>query len=112
PPAAPPATAGPGDPTRGEMLFGERGCNGCHTIKGVGGQVGPDLSKVGVRDLARERPGRTWPGLEAYIRESIEKPNAYVVPRFPSPSPMPPAELLLPAEQDRRDIIAFLLTLK
>lgn len=35
----------PGDPVRGERLFGDRQCSSCHSIRGKGGEVGPDLSE-------------------------------------------------------------------
>lgn len=43
------ATAGAvtGDPTQGEALFKSNGCLGCHMIDGQGGDLGPDLSRVG-----------------------------------------------------------------
>jgi len=31
----------------GEEIFGEVGCNACHKIQGEGGELGPDLSRVG-----------------------------------------------------------------
>jgi len=35
----------------GEAVYKAQGCSACHTIAGVGGKVGPDLSKIGkVRD--------------------------------------------------------------
>ena len=52
-------------------------------------------------------PDRSTQTAEAYIRESITHPNAFVVPGFPSPSPMPPG---LVAGQDLNDLVAFLLT--
>lgn len=33
----------------GQRLFEEKGCIGCHSVKGVGGTVGPALDKVGER---------------------------------------------------------------
>lgn len=105
-----PGGQGSGDPRRGEALFGEKGCNGCHTIQGVGGQVGPNLTEVSRRDLARERPGRTWPDVPAYIRESLRTPQAYIVPGFPDPSPMPSAEQFGLTERDIDDLIAYLLS--
>jgi len=32
-----------GDAARGEQLFAELGCKGCHGGKGEGGGIGPDL---------------------------------------------------------------------
>lgn len=34
---------------QGKKLFLQYNCNGCHTIQGRGGEVGPDLSGVGLR---------------------------------------------------------------
>jgi hypothetical protein len=76
----------------------------------VGGQVGPNLTGISRRDLPRERPGRTWPDVAAYIRESIRNPQAYVVPGFPDPSPMPSAEMFGLSGQDIEDLLAYLLS--
>jgi mono/diheme cytochrome c family protein len=94
-----------GDPESGEKLFGRTGCNGCHTVSGVGGQVGPELTGVFELDLANDRPGQTQPNIRDYVRESIKDPQAYIVPGFPEPSPMPAFEL---SEQDIDDLIAYL----
>jgi len=43
----------PGLAGRGERLFTEQGCYGCHTVGKFGTPIGPDLSKVGAKhDLA------------------------------------------------------------
>lgn len=39
--------ARPGDPVSGEALFDEKGCAGCHAIRGHGGKIGPDLAGPG-----------------------------------------------------------------
>jgi hypothetical protein len=69
--------------------------------------VGPSLAGVAVRAATRIK------GLdaEAYIRNSIEVPNAYVVEGFPA-SIMPGdlKEQLPPEDIDA--VVAFLLTLK
>ena len=59
-----------GDPKRGEALFREKGCNGCHLVRGDGGIRGPDLSVVG-----SQRPAD-------YIRESILDPDAKIQPGY------------------------------
>jgi cytochrome c oxidase subunit II len=61
----------------GEALFTENGCDSCHTLEPAGatGTVGPDLDNI-------SRPQA------AYIRQSIEDPNAVVVEGF-QPDVMP-----------------------
>jgi len=52
----------------GRALFRAQPCRGCHKIKGEGGEVGPDLTEVGLRHSAEwihsfvEQPGRFHPG--------------------------------------------------
>lgn len=60
--AQPPA----GDAARGEKLFGERGCGGCHLARGRGGARGPDLTVIGSQRSTE------------HLRESILDPNAKV----------------------------------
>jgi cytochrome c oxidase subunit II len=56
----------------GEEIFAAQGCGSCHTLAAANasGTVGPDLGKLSDTD-------------EAYVRESIVKPSAVVVPDFP-----------------------------
>ncbi len=115
--ASPPASrAGPlpdvpfeqGDRTRGEKLFSSVGCIGCHTVKGVGGSVGPDLSAVASRAPDRARAqGLDRP--ELYFVQSVVYPRAYVVQGF-SPV-MPDWKQLQLTEKDLADLVAFLKTL-
>jgi putative heme-binding domain-containing protein len=45
---SPPKQLGSGDSARGEKIFfGSGGCSQCHMVKGHGGLLGPDLSRVG-----------------------------------------------------------------
>jgi len=61
----------PGDPTRGREVFeGASGCGSCHMVGGDGGNLGPDLSDVGLRRGA------------AYLRESLVSPGATVPERY------------------------------
>ena len=73
--------------------FSKGACGSCHVIPGIpgaNGQVGPDLSDIGV-EAADRRPGYT--ALE-YLKESILDPNAFIAPRCPvgdcPPGAMPP----------------------
>jgi cytochrome c oxidase subunit II len=78
----------------GKTVFTNQGCSGCHTLKAAGatGKVGPDLDKLPA--LAQEA-GKS---LDAFVRESIVNPNAYVQPGFPK-NVMPPTYGSLPKDQ-------------
>ena len=56
------------------MLFKSQGCGGCHTFKpaGTNGTIGPDLDKLARYAKAANQP------LDAFVRESIANPSAYV----------------------------------
>ena len=61
----------PGDRERGRDVFeGASGCGSCHMVGGDGGNLGPDLSDVGLRRGA------------AYLRESLVSPGATVPERY------------------------------
>jgi ubiquinol-cytochrome c reductase cytochrome b subunit len=49
PPLANHLTATDPEVRRGAELFHERGCENCHTVSGLGGHRGPDLTTVGAR---------------------------------------------------------------
>ncbi len=87
---------------RGRSLFLAKGCNGCHTLSGLPGtiEVGPDLTGLPARAPTRK------PGLsaDAYVRESIAAPQAFIVPGF---EVMMPQLGLRPDEIDA--VVAFLL---
>ncbi len=63
----------------GKTIFVSNGCNGCHTFKpaGANGTVGPDLDKL---SEAAQKAGQP---LNAFIRQSIVDPNAYIAPGYP-----------------------------
>lgn len=57
-------SAHPGDRAKGEKLFfASAGCSQCHMVKGKGGRLGPDLSRVGASRA------------ESYLVDSIREPN-------------------------------------
>jgi cytochrome c oxidase subunit 2 len=78
----------------GEAVFTQNGCASCHTLKAAKatGTVGPDLDEL---PQAAQRAGQP---LEAFVRESIVKPAAYVAPGFPA-GVMPKTFANLPKEQ-------------
>lgn len=74
-----------GDPANGKSLFAEHGCAACHTFAAANatGSVGPNLDER----LKADAKGAEKP-LEAFVRESIVDPNAFVAPGF-KPGVMP-----------------------
>jgi cytochrome c551/c552 len=58
----------------GKAIFTGQGCNGCHTYQPAGATatVGPDLDKLPDYAKKAKQP------LDAFVRESIVKPGAYV----------------------------------
>ena len=71
---------GPTGSAAGKALYDSNGCGGCHTFKPAAstGKVGPDLNNLAA-DATKANRG----SLEQYTRESIEDPDAYIVPGFP-----------------------------
>ena len=60
-----------GNVASGKALFSGKGqCAQCHAINGVGGRMGPDLTRVG-----RQRSMK-------YLRESLTDPNADITPGY------------------------------
>lgn len=60
-----------GDAARGEQLYRTKGnCAQCHTIRGRGGAMGPDLTGIGTRRSP------------AHLRESLVSPEAAVPENF------------------------------
>jgi mono/diheme cytochrome c family protein len=112
-----------GDAARGEQLFAQQvkqasgtnaSCIACHSL--VPGEVktGPSLAGVATRAETRVA-GET---AEQYTRQSIQQPNAFLVPDNPAyvgangKSLMPEGLGNLMSKQDLADLIAYLQTLK
>ncbi len=94
--------------------FNKGDCATCHTIPGLPdakGQVGPDLSGIGVSAATR------LSGYSAteYIRESILEPNAFIVPECPlgdcPAGVMPQSFAGSLSEADLDAIVSYLSTL-
>ena len=101
-----PAAAPGGD---GQAIFLSLPCKACHTIdslksQGVTGAIGPNLTHIGTT-AATAKPGMD---VEAYIRESIEKPSAFVVNGYQDAMP---AGLVQPGPNMDK-LVAFLVALK
>jgi cytochrome c oxidase subunit 2 len=74
-----------GGANAGLSVFEKYGCAACHTFTPAkaSGKVGPDLDKL---KADAQKAGQA---LDAYIKESIEDPGAYVVPGYQA-GVMPP----------------------
>jgi putative heme-binding domain-containing protein len=59
-----------GNGANGKKLVGQKGCTGCHLIRGEGGFRGPDLSVIGSQRSIE------------YLRESILDPDARVAQEY------------------------------
>jgi cytochrome c oxidase cbb3-type subunit 3 len=70
-----------GDPKAGkELFFGDANCSLCHMVNGLGGRLGPDLSRVGSERSA------------AYLLKKIRNPNVDVAPEMMPPGKEWPIE--------------------
>jgi cytochrome c len=100
-PTAPPGVAG--DPVRGTLALTQYACHACHQIPGITGSevyIGPVLKGfAGRRIIARDLPN-TPENLARWIRD----------PQKIDPHTAMPA--LGVGEEDARDMVAYLLTLK
>ena len=86
------ATENPAAPrlAQGKLLFETSGCRGCHKLEGVGGNIGPELDRVGTR----RSPG--------WLKEHFLAPSA-VTPG----SGMPPQKF---SEPDLDAIVLYMLS--
>ena len=90
-----------GDPKRGESMFIQYGCGGCHGAKHVRkatGMVGPPVDGIAVRVILAGRLENTPSNMQRWIRD----------PQQVSPGTAMPD--LNVGERDARDITAFLYT--
>lgn len=76
----------------GEKLYQSLGCSGCHTIQGIGGTMGPELTHVGSK---RDR---------AWLLGHFKDPTAYVPNSAMPPTTAPDADL--------EQLTDYMLTLK
>ncbi len=77
----------------GEAIFNAQVCSGCHMINGIGGNVGPNLTKVG------SRRDKEW------IEQQLKDPKSH------NPNSIMPSYSKLP-EKDMGDLVNYLSSLK
>jgi cytochrome c2 len=70
----------PGDADRGRQLFTEKGCLGCHSVRGAGGTVGPDLADRAVSASVVDFAAAMWN--KAPAMGAAMKARAMVVPHL------------------------------
>lgn len=72
------AVSSPNTGTAGAAVFANNGCSACHTLTAAKatGKVGPDLDKLPAEAARAKQP------LDAFVRQSIVSPNAYIEPGF------------------------------
>lgn len=78
--------------TPGQLVYQKQGCSNCHSINGIGGTSGPDLSRVG------SRRDRDW------LIGHFKDPQKYV-----KDSAMPPVTA---SDAEIGQLTAYMLTLK
>jgi cytochrome c oxidase subunit II len=69
-----------GSSASGQSVFAGNNCASCHTLTAAKatGKIGPDLDKLATYAQQAHKP------LDAFVRESIVNPNAYVQSGYPS----------------------------
>ncbi len=77
----------------GEAIFKAQGCSACHHLYGVGGNIGPDLTKVG------DRRDKAW------IEDQIKNPKGH------NPTSIMPSFAKLP-DKDVEELAEYLSGLK
>jgi cytochrome c551/c552 len=121
------ATTNNTTPSGSELLFIQKGCIACHTVEeGTTSseaaasqqaanpeQIGPSMVGVATRSLETiKHPDYTGSAdtVEVYLKESILKPEIYVVPDY-EPL-MPPTYSETINEQELTELVNYMLTFK
>jgi cytochrome c2 len=85
-----------GDANKGATLIADKGCHKCHSIRGVGGDIGPDFMELDLNSSVTEIAGRMWnhgPKMWSAMQE-----KGMAVPTF--------------AKGEMSDVIAYIYGLK
>jgi len=97
------------DPVSGSQIFITKGCIACHAVSQISeakGVIGPKLDQIALTAAKRVK-GQS---AEVYLRASVEKPAAYLVPGYQNL--MTPNLRATMTGPEFEDLIAFLLSLK
>lgn len=99
---------------RGERLFIENGCQGCHTVQGQGGSSGPDLTNIGRESFHLKRPH------DSHSHDLIDKFNgnvnlAYIYEAVKQPKIQPDSSQMIDygfTEEEALDLTVYLKSLQ
>jgi mono/diheme cytochrome c family protein len=95
---------------RGKMVFQQLGCMGCHRRGAVGGDIGPELTRIGdtdARELSEEE-GSDSATLPRWLRQHLLTPQELV-----ENSKMPLVDVEeVERESDIDDLVTYLLSLR
>lgn len=113
-----------GDAAKGKTVFKSKNCKNCHTIKeGAKNTIGPNLFAIGGRQAGTVRKykysksyvtagekGLVW--TEENIVEYLANPKTFIRQASGDPKGRTKMPLKLKKEEARRDVAAYLITLK
>ena len=102
-----------GEAGKGQQLFAQFNCAGCHGAQGQGG-VGPKLQGLAGSQVQLDN-GQTVTADDAYLQESIENPDAKIVKGFQKGvmlSGVQSEESQIQSDGNVAALIAFIKTLK
>ena len=106
-PATTTSPGGGGNAAAGKAVFAANGCASCHTFKPAGatGSVGPDLDTAPASDAKADNNMN----LAAFIKESIDNPDAYIAKGY-SKGVMPTTFGQSLSSTQLNDLVAFILS--
>ena len=106
-PATTTSPGGSGDAAAGKAVFAANGCASCHTFKPANatGSVGPDLDTAPASDAKADNNMN----LAAFIKESIDNPDAYIAKGY-SKGVMPTTFGQSLSSTQLNDLVAFILS--
>ena len=100
-------SSGGGNAAAGKAVFAANGCGSCHTFKPANatGTIGPDLDTAPASDAKADNNM----ALAAFIKESIENPDAYIAKGY-NKGIMPTTFGKSLSSKQLNDLVAFILS--